>query len=471
MGWSTRFLTQIIPLESGVVAAAPEILQPAPPSLIRNVAARKAAAVLIALSPSLFLTEAPAQFTTSIQDAVNQPIFRKAYTAHRAPYFFAPELPQQITQPQSAVSQPLPRAPSRRHLAPSFFFIEDPVRPLSAVFNRPPPVPRRTHVLAPYFFAPQAIAEFPFEFEVSVTKFQPRRDVQPTTHLQNGFFFGEAPAAFNTQIHDAVSQPLPRPPSKIHLYPSSVLVEFPAEFNTQIENSLSQPFRVLVRTAHRAPAFFFQESLVFTGQPFDAVSQPLPRALHTAHLAPFFFFGEVPTQVFPITQQVDPVRRPPSRVHTFPSLFYSISEAAETIYVPSWYQPIVQPARNLIVKAQQRQFIISAAPSLTLQGDIIVADVFIPFGVITRSLAAPTTKVYFEVIMRTSNASFPAKARLFNITDATDVAGSTISTTSLTNARVRSSAITLNASAKEYRVEFTPEAICTIYSGDLIFGP
>lgn len=102
------------------------------------------------------------------------------------------------------------------------------------------------------------------------------------------------------------------------------------------------------------------------------------------------------------------------------------------------------------------------------------ADTFFTFGSITHFIAYPGTSVYLEAILKTSDAARPTKARLYNITDAIVVAGSTISTTSLTSARIRSGSLALNATAKEYRVEFGGETDSapthTIYSADLIFG-
>ena len=58
-----------------------------------------------------------------------------------------------------------------------------------------------------------------------------------------------------------------------------------------------------------------------------------------------------------------------------------------------------------------------------------------------------------EAVLKTSNASFASFARLFNITDGTQVAGSQIQSTSTTGERKRGSAITLVASDKEYKIQ------------------
>jgi hypothetical protein len=115
-------------------------------------------------------------------------------------------------------------------------------------------------------------------------------------------------------------------------------------------------------------------------------------------------------------------------------------------------------------------------PTLPRQSATVVGVglTFTTFGPIVRSIASPGVNVYvaLEVTIKTSNPALVAQARLFNITDATVVAGSTISTDSTTATRVRSATLTLAAAAKEYRVEFggVGGATYTIHSADLIFG-
>lgn len=76
--------------------------------------------------------------------------------------------------------------------------------------------------------------------------------------------------------------------------------------------------------------------------------------------------------------------------------------------------------------------------------------------------------VYFEAILEVSNGT--AYARAWNITDVEAVADSEVSTTSATRVRLRSSALTLPATAKEYRAEVggSPGATVIIRSARFI---
>lgn len=71
---------------------------------------------------------------------------------------------------------------------------------------------------------------------------------------------------------------------------------------------------------------------------------------------------------------------------------------------------------------------------------------------VDRSEYATAAQFYLEVNMLTSNASQTARAKLYNVTDSTDVLGSDVSTTSTSFDRVRSAAFNLQ-DAKEYQVK------------------
>lgn len=81
-----------------------------------------------------------------------------------------------------------------------------------------------------------------------------------------------------------------------------------------------------------------------------------------------------------------------------------------------------------------------------------------------------TVTAYLEVHAKTSNASFAVFARLYNVTDAVEVSGSEITSTSTSEVRIRSGALTLAAGLKEYRVEFGgfTGATFTLYDAVLI---
>lgn len=98
-----------------------------------------------------------------------------------------------------------------------------------------------------------------------------------------------------------------------------------------------------------------------------------------------------------------------------------------------------------------------------LNGSVLVGKfdihlaVFSDYGVfivqINPADYPPGTKLFFEAVLATSNASFFSVARLFNITDGTSIADSQVESTNITSERVRSSALTLISGDKEYRAQ------------------
>lgn len=67
---------------------------------------------------------------------------------------------------------------------------------------------------------------------------------------------------------------------------------------------------------------------------------------------------------------------------------------------------------------------------------------------------AGTVTAYIEVHGYTSNASFPYKARLYNKTNSVAIAGSEISSATLTPVRLRSAGFSLSAGLKEYEIQY-----------------
>jgi hypothetical protein len=59
--------------------------------------------------------------------------------------------------------------------------------------------------------------------------------------------------------------------------------------------------------------------------------------------------------------------------------------------------------------------------------------------------------------VRTSAEAVPVHARLYNLTDGVPVAGSDITSTVITQTRVRSDQFTLVSGAKEYAIQFGGE--------------
>lgn len=72
---------------------------------------------------------------------------------------------------------------------------------------------------------------------------------------------------------------------------------------------------------------------------------------------------------------------------------------------------------------------------------------------IVVKVTAGVASFFFEAILKTDDGSFPVYARLFDVTAAAVVSGSTVTTSSLTPVRVRSAAITLASLDHEYRAE------------------
>lgn len=120
-----------------------------------------------------------------------------------------------------------------------------------------------------------------------------------------------------------------------------------------------------------------------------------------------------------------------------------------------------------------RRVVVAEAPRY-LPGLILATPLdWIPFGVLTREIdqadwSGPTVSFYFEAVLKTTNAGFACRARLWNVTN--NVLVSSILTTSTSAVRVRSVPITLPSGSKEYRVDFggLTGATFTCYSADLI---
>jgi hypothetical protein len=82
-----------------------------------------------------------------------------------------------------------------------------------------------------------------------------------------------------------------------------------------------------------------------------------------------------------------------------------------------------------------------------------VGGIFFDPTLIYGSGTGFTRTIKFRAIIETNNILLPTEVRLFNITDAAVVAGSTLSTTSLTPSGVTSAALTLPATQKVYEVQ------------------
>jgi hypothetical protein len=219
--------------------------------------------------------------------------------------------------------------------------------------------------------------------------------------------------------------------------------------------------------------FFDPRPLFFTDQTEPQVEQPQARAADRRHLYPTLFFQEAPAAAFtdqPFDAVSQPLPQPGSALATFPWFFF---DPSPIVFTDQTHLLIVQPERNFAQRQIKARQLASWAPAQFFQADLVAVS-FTPFGVITRLIGAPGMSIYLEVTLKTSDATYAAQARLFNITDVMVVSGSTISTASLTATRVRSVALTLPVAAKEYRVEFGGQASVgatyTIYSADLIFG-
>lgn len=157
-----------------------------------------------------------------------------------------------------------------------------------------------------------------------------------------------------------------------------------------------------------------------------------------------------------------------------PKVFAPITppgQEAEVVYLPAhWQQEAFRPPH--FKARREKQFIATVAQAGWFHGSFVF-DAFTTFGV-QRNLARPGVPVYFEVTLKTSSGLIAAHARLYSITGMAVVASSDITTTSTSAARVRSTSLTLDAAATEYRVEFGGQAgmgaTFTIYTADLIFG-
>ncbi len=407
-----------------------------------------------------------------------------------------------------AVSQPLDRVPSRVHTYPSLFYQH-------FLFTGQPAVdtnqanPRsldRRHVHQAFFFQENTTAAFTFPVPTDLS--QPQRQVVriaprvPSLFFQH-FLWTDQPAVDTSQAN-------PRGQSRLHTYPSLFFQENPtAAFTFPIPVDVAQPQRRVVRAAPYSPAFFFHEfPIVFTGQPAIDQFQPQPRITRWAPYAPSFFFDPFPRpatfsdqipldlsqplarvlRLAPYGQTIffadtpvafsgrveDAISQPTIARPRFQheAYFAPVSTAGETIYLPGWFQPTAEPWRNLAERKAQRTWLAAAAPTFNFLPDL-AAMAFTQFGLI-RLIASPGMSIYFEVHMKTSNATYPAEARLYNITDVGVVPLSHITTPALSMTRVRSAALTLPVAAKEYRVEFGGQASVgatyTIYAADLIFG-
>jgi hypothetical protein len=331
----------------------------------------------------------------------------------------------------------------------------------------------RTYAQAPsFFFQPQTdVSDFTWP-----ALSQPVMRHRSRLHSAPAFFFDPRSALFALAPPPPVDQPLPRRASQVHGLPS-FFFEQEIRFSDQPFADVSQPHLRVLSRRHCSPAFFFQETVAaaeFTGQPEGLISQPLARRLRRPDEARWFFLEEAP--VFqPVRFLRERTFRWRERLRLLPSLFAPVAapgEEAETIY-EAWYQQTSEPARNQRADARHRVWLASVGTQSTFQEDL-AATAFTTYGVITRNLGGVGMTVYFEATLKTSNATYPAQARVYNITDVGVLPLSQISTSSLTPARVRSLALTLPALPKEYRVEFGGQtgvgATYTIYSADLIFG-
>jgi hypothetical protein len=86
------------------------------------------------------------------------------------------------------------------------------------------------------------------------------------------------------------------------------------------------------------------------------------------------------------------------------------------------------------------------------------ATVYQPYRSLTRSLDPGdwdgTVTAYLEVHGFTDDSGNPLLARLYNVTDASAVSGSEISSAAVSNTRARSSSFSLASGSKVYRVEY-----------------
>lgn len=106
---------------------------------------------------------------------------------------------------------------------------------------------------------------------------------------------------------------------------------------------------------------------------------------------------------------------------------------------------------------------------------ILVTDsvTYVQHGVVERRIVrteyGSNTVFHLEVVMKTDNATLVARAKLVNVTDGVDVAGSDITTSATTATRVRSPAFGLTGD-KVYRVDFggLGGATYSIYSSAMI---
>ena len=153
-----------------------------------------------------------------------------------------------------------------------------------------------------------------------------------------------------------------------------------------------------------------------------------------------------------------------------PTLNYTLNPADGPIaLVISVVEPGVTPGAWTI--AASPVALTLTVPTQTLS--TATGAAFIPFGNITRLIDrsdfATDALFYFEAVLQSSTPAVTAKAYLYNITDGSIVAGSEVTTTSVTATRLRSAAITLSG-AKEYRAEFGGDAggIYNCYAADVI---
>jgi hypothetical protein len=164
------------------------------------------------------------------------------------------------------------------------------------------------------------------------------------------------------------------------------------------------------------------------GQPLEPISVAVPD---------FAWYSQHPEQV--VIKKLRPYFYPSQEFRT---------ELAFPVTLDQWWQPASEPVRTIPpVEPGIIAFLDIEDVSL-----VVYSQAGWPFVALVNPADYPAgTQFFFEVILATDNAAITTYARLHNLTTASLIAGSTVSTTATgLGDRLRSVKITLTAGDNEY---------------------
>jgi hypothetical protein len=221
---------------------------------------------------------------------------------------------------------PARRPQSRAHFAPAFFFQEDPAAaPFTAQVQDAVSQPIRIEAPRPLgglFFQEQPGAGVVPQIHTHIGQSQRRVSGRPHLVAATAFHPQPIAASFTTQLHDAVSQPTPRPRRAAHLQPAFFFQFAPAI--VQIPDQVQQPSRRAASRAHLQQSLFLERELAGGGEAAlqAQIAQPAYRVASRAHLGPAAFFQGQPARVVEIQDPIaQPVHRDQRRPHLVPYFF------------------------------------------------------------------------------------------------------------------------------------------------------